>query len=67
VSEILIGKLDVLPSVEDFLAFKNCFIKNLNEYALKDERFCGSFKCEDNAAETISRNDWAIAIATGIL
>ena len=66
VSEIFNQRLGRLPNQEDFRAFKNCFIKNLNEYASRDETL---FTEVSNARTMLEKlrleQDWAIALATG--
>ncbi len=66
VSEIFNQRLGRAPNEEDFLAFKNCFIKNLNDYASKDETLFAEVLNAKTMLETLSlEKDWAIAIATG--
>ena len=66
VSEIFKHKLGRSPSEDDFLAFKSCFIENLNAYAFKDETLFAEIP---NAKAMLKKlkleKDWAIALATG--
>ena len=66
VSEIFNQKLGRAPTEKDFLAFKNCFIRNLNEYALKDETLFAEISNAKTMLEKLSlEKNWAIAFATG--
>ncbi len=66
VSEIFSRRLGRSPSEEDFLIFKSHFIKNLNEYASKDETLFAEVSDARTMLEKLSlEKDWAIAVATG--
>jgi len=66
VSEIFNQKLGRSPNEEDFLIFKNCFIKNLNDYAFKEETLFAEVPSAKTMLETFSlEKDWVIALATG--
>lgn len=66
VSEILNAKLKRPPNEKDFLAFKNRFIENLNEFASGDETLFAEVPNAKRMLEKLAREkDWAIALATG--
>ncbi len=66
VSEIFNQRLGRAPSEVDFLTFKNCFIKNLNDYAFKEETLFAEVPSAKTMLETFSlEKDWVIALATG--
>jgi phosphoglycolate phosphatase-like HAD superfamily hydrolase len=66
VSEIFNQKMGNAPSAEDILAFKKCFIKNLNEYASKDETLFAEVSNAKTMLQKLSlEKGWAIALATG--
>jgi phosphoglycolate phosphatase-like HAD superfamily hydrolase len=66
VAEIFNQKMGRAPNVKDFLAFKNCFIKNLNDCALVDETLFDEVPNARIMLQKLSmEKDWAIALATG--
>ncbi len=65
-SEIFIRRLGRSPNEEDFLAFKSCFIENLNESAFKDETLFAEIPNAKAMLEKLKlEKDWTIALATG--
>ncbi|MFN2393767.1 MAG: HAD family hydrolase, partial [Pyrinomonadaceae bacterium] len=66
VLEIFNQRLGRAPDEEDFLTFKNCFIKNLNEYTSKDETLFAEVSNAKAMLEKLKlEKGWAIALATG--
>ncbi|MBA3633593.1 MAG: HAD family hydrolase [Acidobacteria bacterium] len=66
VSEIFNQRLGRSPNEEDFLAFKNRFIENLNEYTSKDETLFAEVSNAKAMLEKLKlEKDWTIALATG--
>jgi phosphoglycolate phosphatase-like HAD superfamily hydrolase len=64
--EIFNKRLGRSPDEQDFFTFKNCFIKRLSEFAVKDETLFGEIKNAKKMLEQLKlEKGWAIALATG--
>ncbi len=64
--EIFNERLGRAPNKKDFSTFKTCFVKNLSEFANKDETLFGQIlNAKEMLAKLIFAEDWAIALATG--
>lgn len=64
--EIFNKRLGRAPSKKDFSVFKTCFVKNLSEFANKDETlFVEILNAKEMLSKLIFVEDWAIALATG--
>lgn len=64
--EILTEKLDREPNKRDYDDFKNCFVKNLSDYAGKDKSLFAEISDAGLMLKKLSlEKDWAITLATG--
>lgn len=64
--EIFTEKLGRAPNEQDIAVFKNCFIKNLSDFAVKDKSLFAEIPNAVLMLENLkAEKDWAIALATG--
>lgn len=65
-SEIFKERFERSPNEQDIFSFKNCFIKELSEFADRDETLFAEIPNAKAMLEMLKlEKDWAIALATG--